>query len=80
MADLVQIDDTGMWLGAIPNQTIIPACQINGKSEPVFDQRLSIDQADILMQFAQFVVVQSGFTRPEPDLVQPHAGTHQNRE
>ena len=46
-ADPIQIDHTGMWLGAIAHQIGIRQLQIDRKAQPVLNDGRSIDQRRI---------------------------------
>ena len=79
-ADAVQVDHPAVGPGAVSHQIAAGGLQIDRKSQAVVDQGRAAHQGLAGVQLAQLGVRQNGLTPPQPQLVQPHAGTDQDRK
>ena len=80
MADAVEVDDTGMRLGAVADEVAGGGPEVDREAEAVVDDGLDVDELFGFVPGAQIGVREYRLTLPEPDLVQAHAGAHEHRE
>ena len=55
-ADLGQVDDAGMWLGAVAHDALGRGCQIDGKAQTLVDDGHTIDQRCLSVARGEFGV------------------------
>ncbi len=79
-SDVIQINHACMGFGAVADQRCVGQFQVYGEPQTFINHRRAINQRGDLMQGAQGFVIQRRIPPAKPDLVQPHAGTHQHRK
>ena len=78
--DPVQIDDAGMRLGAVAYERGRCRFQIDREAETLGDDRRPRDQRAGGVERVKRLIVEGGVPAAEPDLVEPHSRTDENRE